>query len=329
MIQLSIIVPVYNKVQYLDACIESILAQTFSEFELILVNDGSTDGSDLVCLKYALLDQRIRIISQINSGVSAARNTGIQAAKGQFIGFVDSDDTIQADMYKLLMDNIVGFHADVSVCRLRTISEDKIESQTESAGPFLLNHQEALSANLKGELERSANNKIYKTEFARMIEFEGSIYEDILFTNRMFLITRQTVVENLVKYNYMIRHNSASMQIFHPGYDQTIQISARILDMVSIKEPECLEEAKAFDIETNLSLLNLILLSGRSGMPYLYQKVVSTLWGYRDLIGTNSFLSKKHKYAIQFFYTSPWLYSTFLYMYCAINKSDALKRTSI
>jgi glycosyltransferase involved in cell wall biosynthesis len=328
MIQLSIIVPVYNKVRYLDACIESILAQTFSEFELILVDDGSTDESDLVCLKYAVLDQRIRIISQINSGVSSARNTGIQAAKGQFIGFVDGDDTIQVDMYKLLMDNIVAFHADVSVCRLRTISEDKIGSPTESAGPLLLNHQEALSANIKGELDRSANNKVYKTEFARMIEFEGSIYEDILFTNRMFMRTQQTVVENIVKYNYMIRHNSASMQIFHPGYEQTIQTSARILDMVSLKEPDCVEEAKAFDIETNLSLLNLILLSGRSGMPQLYQKVVSTLWGYRNLISTNHYVRRKHKYAIQLFYTSPWLYRTFLYLYCTINKSDSVKRTS-
>lgn len=328
MISLSIIVPVYNKVLYLEACLKSILAQTYSEFELILINDGSNDGSEKLCDRYAALDQRISVIHQVNTGVSAARNSGIQAAKGQFIGFVDSDDTIEADMYQLLMVNIIASHADVAVCRLRTISGNKIDSPAEALGPYILNHQQALSANIKGELDRSANNKIYKTELVRIVEFEGSIYEDILFTNRVLMKSRQTVVENLVKYNYMVRDNSASMQIFHSGYSQTIQTSSKILEMVACNEPCCLEEARAFDAATNLSLLNLILLSGKSSAPSLYKRVHANLFDYRKFISTTKLISKKHQYALKLFYASPALYMNFLKLYCLVKESDALKRTS-
>lgn len=329
MTTLSIIVPVYNKVLYLEACIKSILAQTFTDYELILVNDGSNDGSERLCDKYAKLDDRIIVIHQVNSGVSATRNLGIHAATGKFIGFVDSDDTIEEDMYQVLMDNIINSDADVSVCRLRTISSNKIDCPTDDdSGPFILNHQQALSANIKGELDRSANNKIYKTEFARIVEFEGSIYEDILFTNRVLLKTRQTVVENLVKYNYMVRDNSASMKTFHPGYSQTIRTSAIILDLVAYYEPYCLDEAKVFDIETNLSLLNLILLSGKSNAPSLYNRVVTKLLEYRKFVSKTKSLRNKHKYALRLFYASPSLYRAFLNLYCLINESDVVKRTS-
>ena len=104
--KLSIIVPVYQVEAHIDECITSILDQTFRDFELILVDDGSLDRCPAICDAYAQKDSRIRVIHQKNQGLSAARNTGLQAARGDYIGFVDSDDFIEASMYEKLLDNL-------------------------------------------------------------------------------------------------------------------------------------------------------------------------------------------------------------------------------
>ena len=90
----SIIIPIYNSEQYLGKCIDSVLKQTFTDFELLLINDGSTDSSGKICDEYALKDARVRVFHKENGGVSAARNTGIKAAKGKYVTFVDADDTL-------------------------------------------------------------------------------------------------------------------------------------------------------------------------------------------------------------------------------------------
>ena len=99
--KISIIVPVYNAEKYLDQCIQSILNQTHTNIELILVNDGSKDLSEEICLSYEKLDDRVKFINQSNSGVSVARNSGIDYASGTYIGFVDSDDWIHPQMYEI------------------------------------------------------------------------------------------------------------------------------------------------------------------------------------------------------------------------------------
>ena len=111
---ISVIVPVYNVAAYLGECIDSILAQTYRELEIILVDDGSTDGSGEICDEYAARDDRVRVIHQENRGVSAARNNGFEAAHGAFIGFVDADDWIDPNMYKALVEAIGD--ADLVCC---------------------------------------------------------------------------------------------------------------------------------------------------------------------------------------------------------------------
>lgn len=111
--KLSVIVPVYNTEKYLRECIDSILAQTFTDFELILVDDGSTDGSGAICDEYAGKDNRIRVIHQENGGVTVARRKGVCCACGEYITFVDSDDWLHKDMYNIMTANLV---ADIVIC---------------------------------------------------------------------------------------------------------------------------------------------------------------------------------------------------------------------
>lgn len=112
---ISIIVPVFNEINYVNRCIESLLRQSLEDIEIILVDDGSTDGSDAVCDSYKY-DQRVRVIHQVNKGPSSARNAGISVAKGKYIGFVDSDDFVAEDMYEKMLCETAGESIDVIFC---------------------------------------------------------------------------------------------------------------------------------------------------------------------------------------------------------------------
>lgn len=114
---ISIIVPIYNVELYLPSCLNSILTQTFTNFEVILINDGSDDNCQKICEAYRKKDQRIKVIHQKNQGVSSARNAGIKIAKGTYIAFVDPDDVILPEMYEVLMEKSLKYNADVTVCQ--------------------------------------------------------------------------------------------------------------------------------------------------------------------------------------------------------------------
>ena len=116
MVKVSIIVPVYNSEKYLKKCIESIQKQTLKDMQIILINDGSTDNSLSICKEYQKRDNRIEVIDKANMGVSSARNTGIEAAIGEYIGFVDADDWIEPEMYENMYHQVKQMQADVCMC---------------------------------------------------------------------------------------------------------------------------------------------------------------------------------------------------------------------
>lgn len=122
-IKISVIVPVYNVKKYLPKCLDSIIAQSLKEIEIICVNDGSTDGSDKILNEYANKDNRIKIINRKNGGLSAARNTAIPYAKGKYIGFVDSDDYIEPAMYELMYYNAEHFASQMVICAVHKIDD--------------------------------------------------------------------------------------------------------------------------------------------------------------------------------------------------------------
>ena len=129
---ISVIVPVYNVKNFLNRCVDSILKQTYSNIEIVLVDDGSNDGSEVICDQLAHNYDNVRVIHKPNGGLSSARNAGIAVAKGKYIGFVDSDDFIDLDMYKCLYDNIIKTKSDISICKPYKFSkEDEIVESKE------------------------------------------------------------------------------------------------------------------------------------------------------------------------------------------------------
>ena len=204
--KISIVVPVYNVEKYLDKCINSILNQTLSEFELILIDDGSKDSSGLICDKYAESDKRIKVIHKSNGGISSARNVGLDVAKGKYIGFVDSDDWIERDMYELLYNICEDNNCDIANCSSIIHYEQKTVI---NGGHSLIihNREEAMKTMLEGTLyDEVVWTKLINREILDGIRFtEGIVYEDTYFTYRLIDKAQKVGCIGEPKYHYIKR----------------------------------------------------------------------------------------------------------------------------
>ena len=162
---ISIIIPVYKVEKYLEKCINSIIGQTYTNLQIILVDDGSPDNSGKICDKYAKKDSRVEVIHKSNGGLSEARNSGIERAKGKYIGFVDSDDYIKEDMYEVLYNLITRFQADVSICNLYDVVGDEKNIRNINEGIKEYNRIDILKEVLMDKnIQSYAWNKLYKKE---------------------------------------------------------------------------------------------------------------------------------------------------------------------
>ena len=214
---ISVIVPIYKVEDYLPACIDSILASTYQDFELILVDDGSPDGCGAICDSYAARDNRIKVIHQENQWVSTARNAGLKVAVGEFISFVDSDDVIHPRMLEVLHDAIASGDYDYSMVNWRY---NQGQTQAEQEKDILL---EEVSTKLIGESEfmmglsnlgittREYNvvwNKLFKHELIEGLWFKDLIAQDMEWLTRFCLIAKKGIYVDAPLYDYTVRDNS-------------------------------------------------------------------------------------------------------------------------
>lgn len=181
--KISVIVPIYNAEKYLNRCIDSILNQTFTEIEVLLINDGSTDGSGVICDQYALLDSRVRVYHKENGGVSSARNVGIKNMTGEYSIHVDSDDWIESNMYEEMYSVAVRENADIVFCNYFINLKDKEHISEQS--PLSLLPEEVSKNILEGRIHGSLCNKLIKTDIIRrsnlLLKENLIIREDLLF----------------------------------------------------------------------------------------------------------------------------------------------------
>lgn len=207
---ISIIVPVYKVEAYVEKCINSILNQTFNEFELILVDDGSPDSCPQICDEYAKKDHRIKVIHKQNGGLSDARNAGIEAAKGKYLGFVDSDDYIAADMYDSLYSIITENDCDMAICGAVIVTEGDEAVYEDSDEVYVLDNTEALHQMICNRLFTvNTWNKLYKRELFQNIRFpKGLLYEDLATTYKLIAMSDRVVYSPMKKYAYLQRQGS-------------------------------------------------------------------------------------------------------------------------
>lgn len=217
---ISVIVPIYNVEKYLKRCIDSIIEQTYTNLEIILVDDESPDNCGKICDEYAKKDKRIIVIHKKNGGLSDARNRGLQEAKGKYVGFVDSDDYISKNMYKVLYTNMKENNADISICNFSLVDDNGIEYKNKKQ----INNE----IKLYGKMEAMENlliekdytnhawNKLYNKKLFEdgKIQYpKGKIWEDIATTYLLFENANKVVYQNISLYYYVQRDNSIMKEI--------------------------------------------------------------------------------------------------------------------
>ena len=220
---ISIIIPVYKVEQFLPKCVDSVLAQTYKNLEIILVDDGSPDNCGKICDEYAKKDARVRVIHQQNKGVSGSRNAGLEIAKGEYIGFVDSDDYIDPDMYEYLYGLITKDNADMAMCNAH--EDEGFHSAKLLDSPYKLIPVQ--------EYFECADwmyvwNKLYKRELIEDMRFDlrVSCSQDELFNFELAKKNAFVALGDQAKYHYRCRQNPHSVSVnFRPSKINTIILS--------------------------------------------------------------------------------------------------------
>ena len=213
--KISIIVPAYNIETYLARTLDSILDQTYRNLEVIVVNDGSKDGTGAVLDRYAARDPRIRAIHKENGGVTSARLRGLAKATGEWIGFVDGDDLAEPDMYERLLENSLKYDADISHCGYRMVFPSRVDYYHNTGKLVEQDHDAGLRDLICGSfVEPALWNKLYRRSlFAGITEkmdFSIKINEDVLMNYWLFKASRKSVYEDFCPYHYVLRPGSAA-----------------------------------------------------------------------------------------------------------------------
>lgn len=208
---ISIIIPIYNCEEYLARCIESVINQTYPNLEIILVNDGSTDKSSVICDKYAKKDSRVKVIHKANGGVSSARNLGLENSHGNFISFIDSDDSIDKNMYSEMKKMIEETNSDICFCNIKYIRNGNIE-EIKLGDKEIFNREEILKSFFDyNGVNLATWNKLFRTNVIKNIRFREdiSIREDALFCAEAFDNSKKICHFKKMPYNYYYREGSA------------------------------------------------------------------------------------------------------------------------
>ena len=277
MVDISVVVPVYNVEELLPRCIDSILNQTKKNIEIILVDDGATDGSGAVCDAYAKKDERIRVIHKPNGGLTSAWKAGAEVSTGTYLGFIDSDDWIDADMYERMWESAVKYDSDVVVCGLVFDYEDpSLEKRQEISGfekefynrqeleelfPVLLN-----DGRFFGRMLQPARvTKLYRRELVEnnmpLCKEEVTVGEDLQLTLPALLDAKSmSVVKDFYPYHYWFNQNSMTGK-FDPKYLDKIKVMAKRMKEIS-------KEKGSYDFSSQITndFLGLAVIGLKNGV---------------------------------------------------------------
>ncbi len=276
---ISVIVPIFNVEDVLNRCIESIVTQTYKNIEIILVDDGSSDNSGAICDEWEKKDRRITVIHKNNGGAASARNYGLEIAKGEYIGFVDSDDYIAADMYELLLADMES-DIDVACCGTVTLYPDRMKLRPvlydNAPRKMVFTNQEAVKELLLLKyLSFSPCDKLFRRELFNSIRFPvGKVCEDLPVIYECVKNSQKIVNIGQVKYFYCYRKNSVSRKKFSRERISYILFARDIFRDVYHSYPLLREEAEARYITNVVSIMCQIK---QCGMLKEYKKVYMRL----------------------------------------------------
>ena len=239
---ISVIVPIYNVSQYLKQCVDSILNQSYKNLEVILVDDGSTDNSGVICDQYAQMDNRVVVIHKENGGLSDARNAGLEVAKGEYIGFVDSDDFVDLSMYETLVEILEKNQADIAIANWQDFFDNKKNEvhENRTGNILIFENIEVLRFLIYGKdkyrISFSVWDRLYRRNIIKGLYFpKGKCYEDVVWSAKVFYVAKRGVYIDKDLYYYRRRDDSIV------GTDSRLEISER---MVTDEIPQIEEQIR-------------------------------------------------------------------------------------
>jgi len=261
---ISVIIPVYKVEEYLEKCVESIRNQTYTNLEILLVDDGSPDNCGAMCDEYAKQDKRIKVIHKSNGGLSDARNAGIETATGNYIAFVDSDDFVSEDYIEYMYKMIIETNAKLAICGVKEIWKNTQIEEELYAEPKLLTPKETFENFLfaKG-IEICAYAKLYHRDLWKEIRFpKGKVYEDTAIMYRIIEAAETIVYGEKDCYYYIARIGSISKQ---PGFNKNeedyIEHTQQMLAFLKEKHPELQEAIQRFTVYAKFRILRMLIFT--------------------------------------------------------------------
>lgn len=297
---ISVIVPVYRVEKYIHKCVDSILSQTFSDFEVILVDDGSPDACGDICEAYADQDSRVRVIHKQNGGLSDARNAGIPYAVGEYVIFIDSDDYVEHDMFEYMYQNVRRANADMATCGIYEVYNNRIEQQEEERD-FVCSGEEAFRCILRGHTIRGEIwNKLIRRSCMVGLEFpKGRLYEDIYYTVDLMQRIDTVAVGTKPKYYYLHRTDSITGRAYRPqlfdiidGYTKNYEVVKRIF-------PSLEQEAQCLWIWSRFIVLDKMLMEENYRSIENYRELIRFIRKHiKEIIKNPYFLPKRKISAI-------------------------------
>ena len=263
---ISIIVPVYNVEKYLHRCVDSVLAQTHQNIEVLLIDDGSQDNSGKICDEYAEKDARVRVFHKENGGVSSARNLGLIEAKGEYIGFVDADDYIDSSMYEILLRNLIVEDAEISVCSYYQEDKDGVfHRHWDQDEHLILIDDKQIKCLISNQYYTcSCWDRLYKRELVNNSAFDEtvSLYEDYLFLYHVLKKSHKTVFTSQPLYYYCNNSNSASNTGFSEKTMGIVESCKVVMEDIQLYYPRIYNCAKIEYMRINIFCCSLLALSG-------------------------------------------------------------------
>lgn len=305
--KISVVVPVYNTEAYLARCVDSILAQTYPHIEVVLVDDGATDASPAICDRYAETDARVKVVHKQNGGLSSARNAGLDAATGDYIGFVDSDDYISPDMYRTLAERLESGDAEIANAMYVRVNE---AGETSPSRVPHTTDEDIAAEQFARELmlhtgDVSVCTKLFRAEIFDGVRFpEGKLNEDLLFMLDVMARVRRIAFAGHVGYYYFSRNGSTSS-----GYGKAVidmvgnSLAAK--QIVDAAYPALARETLRFTLYQHMAYLLLVPASEAKKSNRVFADAVKYLRKHAPGGLSNPYLSSKNKLVILMLALSP------------------------
>ena len=320
----SVIVPIYKVEAYLEKCVTSIINQTIRDIEIVLVDDGSPDRCGILCDEFAKKDSRITVIHKENGGLSDARNVGIEAAKGNIVALIDSDDYIESDMLEFLYNNMIKADADISVCGLFHHFGNVINSSNDLLGGYYVaDTKDAIRLELT-EVPVTAVNKLYKRSLFKNVHFpKGKIYEDAHTMIPVLIESKRVVYDLQPKYHYIHREHSITTQEYRPEVLSLIEANKTNMDLVLSHYPDLKYEAEYRFFWSYFWILEYILRQKKRDNVVLDEKkkIMSFLRKNTIEILKNPYFTRVRKVAAILLCSSEFLYEQMAILYMKRNYS--------